>query len=332
MAQLRYWQAVNRALAEEMELDRSVILIGEDVGVPGGPFGASKGLYQRFGSERVRDTPISELALAGIGVGAALTGSRPVVEIMFSDFATLALDQIVNQAAKLRFMTGGRASVPMVIRTIVGARKGTGPQHSQSLESWFAHVPGLSVVMPSTPADAYGLLKSAIRTDGPVIVMESLSLWSTRGEVADAGSGDEAELVPLGRAIVRREGRDVTLVGIGSVMPAAIEAAEKCASDGLSVEVIDLRSLWPLDTTAIRTSLERTGRLVVAHDASGFLGPGAEIAAWAAEHAFRLLRAGIRRVTPPRSPVPFAPSLEGQYFPSADRISQACRLSMEDNH
>ena len=326
MSQTKYWQAINKALTEEMERDASVIVLGEDVGSPGGPFGATKGLYDRFGAERVRDTPISELALAGIGVGAALTGLRPVVEIMFADFTALALDQIVNQAAKLRFMTGGRAKIPMVIRTVVGARKGTGPQHSQSLESWFAHVPGLNVVMPSTPADAYGLLKSAIRSDEPVIVMESLALWSMRGELSE---NVESELVPLGRSVIRREGTDVTLVGIGSVMQTAIEAADKAADEGLSVEVIDLRSLWPLDTDIVRRSLEQTGRLIVTHDSAGFLGPGAEIAAWAAENAFDLLRVPVRRVTPPRSPVPFAPSLETQYFPSVERILNACRASTE---
>lgn len=329
MTQVRYWQAINRALAEEMERDPSVILMGQDVGAPGGAFGATKGLYDRFGPERVRDTPISELAIVGVGVGAALTGSRPVVEIMFNDFTTLAMDQIANQAAKLRFMTGGRARVPLVIRTIVGSRRGTGPQHGQSLEAWFGHVPGLSVVMPSTPADARGLLKAAIRSDGPVVVMESLALWSTRGELGEDGDGDEAGLVPLGKSALRREGADVTLVGIGSVMQAAMKAADLGADQGLQVEVIDLRSLWPLDTRLIRNSLERTGRLVVTHDAVGFLGPGAEVAAWAAEEAFALLRVPVRRVAPPRSPVPFSPSLEAEYFPTAERILQACRASME---
>jgi pyruvate dehydrogenase E1 component beta subunit len=324
---MRYWQAINRALVEEMERDPSVILLGQDVGAPGGAFGTTKGLYARFGPERVLDTPISELAIVGVGVGAALTGSRPVVEIMFNDFTTLAMDQIANQAAKLRFMTGGRARVPLVIRTIVGSRKGTGPQHGQSLESWFGHVPGLSVVMPSTTADARGLLKAAIRSDGPVIVMESLALWSTQDESGEDRDGDSG-IVPLGTSVLRREGTDVTLVGIGPVMPTAMKAADLAAEQGLQVEVIDLRSLWPMDTQLVRQSLERTGRLVVTHDSVGFLGPGAEIAAWAAEEAFALLRAPVRRVAPVRSPVPFSPALEAEYFPTAERILQACQASM----
>jgi pyruvate dehydrogenase E1 component beta subunit len=326
---MRYWQAINRALVEEMERDASVILLGQDVGAPGGAFGATKGLFARFGPERVLDTPISELAIVGVGVGSALTGSRPVVEIMFNDFTTLAMDQIANQAAKLRFMTGGHARVPLVIRTIVGSRKGTGPQHGQSLESWFGHTPGLSVVMPSTPNDARGLLKAAIRSDGPVVVMESLALWSTRDELGEDRVGDDSGIVPLGTSVVRREGADVTLVGIGPVMPAAMKAADLGAGQGLQIEVIDLRSLWPMDTQLIRQSLEHTGRLVVTHDSVGFLGPGAEIAAWAAEEAFALLRAPVRRVAPMRSPVPFSPALEAEYFPSAEKILHACQASME---
>jgi pyruvate/2-oxoglutarate/acetoin dehydrogenase E1 component len=324
MPEIRYWQAINRALAEEMESDPTVVLIGEDVGAPGGAFGATRGLQERFGAVRVRDTPISELALAGVGVGAALTGLRPVVEIMFNDFTTLAMDQLANQAAKLRFMTGGGARVPMVVRTIVGSGRGTGPQHGQSLEAWFGHVPGLSVVMPATPADAHGLLRSAIRSDDPTIVMESLALWSVRGEVD--GEGGE---VPLGAAAVRRQGSDVTLVGLGSAMAATEGACELAAQAGIDVELVDLRSLWPLDREAIRSSLSKTGRLVVVHNSVGFLGPGAELAAWAAEEMFAELRAPVRRVAPPRSPVPFNPQLEREYFPSPERVFEACRQVVE---
>jgi pyruvate/2-oxoglutarate/acetoin dehydrogenase E1 component len=320
MAEIRYWQAINRALVEEMESDPSVVLIGEDVGAPGGAFGATRGLQERFGAGRVRDTPISELALAGVGVGAALTGLRPVVEIMFNDFTTLAMDQLVNQAAKLRFMTGGGARVPMVVRTIVGSGRGTGPQHGQSLEAWFGHVPGLSVVMPATPADARGLLRSAIRSDDPTIVMESLALWSIRGEV----DGEDGQ-VPLGAAAVRRQGSDLTLVGLGSAMAAAERACELAAEAGIEVELIDLRSLWPLDREAVGSSLKKTGRLVVVHNSVGFLGPGSELAAWAAEEMFGDLRAPVRRVAPPRSPVPFNPQLEREYFPSPERVLEACR-------
>ena len=327
MSEVRYWQAVNRALADALERDPRVVVFGEDVAAPGGAFGATKGLHERFGGGRVRDTPISELAIAGVGVGAALTGLRPVVEIMFNDFTTLALDQIVNQAAKLRFMTGGRGRIPLVIRTMVGSGRGTGPQHGQSLEAWFGHTPGLGVVMPSTVADAYGLLTAAIAADDPVVVMESMTLWSVRGELAAEPEPDR-----LGTGRVRRQGDQVTLVGLGPVMPAAEAAAELAAAQGLSVEVIDLRSLWPLDTEIIRGSLRKTGRLVVAHHSVGFLGPGAEVAAWAAEACFDLLRAPVRRVAPPRSPVPFAPALERDYFPDAERILAACSSALEAVH
>jgi pyruvate dehydrogenase E1 component beta subunit len=318
MSQLKYWQAINQALAEEMARDDRVVLIGEDVAAPGGAFSASRGLLARFGPDRVRDTPISELALAGIGVGAALAGARPIVEIMFSDFLTLAMDQIVNQAAKLRFMTGGRASVPLVIRTMVGAGRNTGPQHGQSLEAWFAHVPGLKVCCPSTPRDARGLLKAAIRDDNPVMVFESLALWGTRGEVPD-----EPELIPFGQAQVRRAGAGVTLVGIGGIMARAERAADRAAERGVDVEVIDLRTAQPLDVTTLRRSVEKTGRLVIVHDAVKFLGISAEIAAWAAEEAHGLLRAPVIRVGAPFSPVPFAPELESRYFPSVDVIVDA---------
>jgi pyruvate/2-oxoglutarate/acetoin dehydrogenase E1 component len=327
VSEVRYWQAVNRALADGMEKDPRVVIFGEDVAAPGGAFGATKGLLERFGSQRVRDTPISELAIAGVGVGAALTGLRPVIEIMFNDFTTLALDQIVNQAAKLRFMTGGRGRVPLVIRTMVGSGKGTGPQHGQSLEAWFGHTPGLSVVMPSTVADAYGLLMAALAAEDPVVVMESMALWSVRGELEA-----DPEPVPLGTGKVRREGDQVTLVGLGPVMAAAERAAELAADQGAAVELIDLRSLWPLDTEIIRRSLRRTGRLVIAHHSVGFLGPGAEVAAWAADQCFELLKGPIRRVAPPRSPVPFAPALEHDYFPTAERILAACLGALPAAH
>lgn len=315
MSQLKYWQAVNQALVEEMERDESVVLVGEDVGAPGGAFSASKGLLERFGPDRVRDTPISELALAGLGVGAALVGMRPVVEIMFNDFLTLAMDQVVNQAAKLCFMTGGLARVPLVIRTAVGAGRNTGPQHGQSLEAWFGHVPGLKVAFPSTPRDAKGLLKAAIRDDNPVVLFESLALWGTRGEVPDNG-----EVTPLGKAEIRREGTDVTLVGIGGAMARVEQAAALAAERGISVEVVDLRSVQPLDHATLRTSLEKTGRLAVVHDAVKFLGISAEVAAWAAEDAYDLLKGPVVRLGAPFSPVPFAPELERQYFPSSEAI------------
>ncbi len=320
VTELRYWQAVNRALAEEMERDPRVVLVGEDVDTPGGAFGATRGLRERFGPDRVRDTPISELGIVGLGVGAALAGLRPVVEVMFNDFLTLALDQLANQAAKLRFMTGGRARVPLVVRTLVGAGKGTGPQHGQSLEAWLGHVPGLLVAMPATPADAYHLLRAAIRCDDPVVVLESLRQWNLRGQIADE------EPLEVGRAAVRRPGADLTLVSVGGALPRAERACELAAGEGIDVELIDLRWLWPLDWACVESSLRKTGRLVVVHDAVGFLGPGAELAARAAERV--ALAAPVVRVAPPRTPVPFAPSLEERYFPGAERIVAACRRVM----
>lgn len=317
MTEVRYWQGINQGLAAEMERDPRVALLGEDVGAPGGAFGATRGLQERFGADRVRDTPISELGIAGLGVGAALTGLRPVVEVMFDDFLTLAMDQLANQAAKLRFMTGGRARVPLTVRTVVGSGRGTGPQHGQSLEAWLGHVPGLAVALPATPADAQGLLQAAIRSDDPVVVFESLRLWSVKG-----AAWDEADPPPVGRAAVRRPGADVTLATLGGVLPRAEEACAMAAADGVDVELLDLRWLWPLDTEQLAGSLARTRRLVVAHDGVGFLGAGAEVAAWAAEHTEGLRT--VRRVAPPRSPVPFAPSLEAAYFPSAERIRDAC--------
>jgi pyruvate/2-oxoglutarate/acetoin dehydrogenase E1 component len=322
VTELRYWQAINQALAEEMERDPLVVLVGEDVGAPGGAFGATRGLRERFGPERVRDTPISELGIVGLGVGAALAGLRPVVEVMFNDFLTLALDQLANQAAKLRFMTGGRARVPLVVRTLVGAGKGTGPQHGQSLEAWFGHIPGLSVAMPATPADAYGLLRVAIRHDDPVVVFESLRQWNVRGEVTPG------ELPEMGRAAVRRRGGDVTLVSLGGALSRAARACELAAAAEVDVELIDLRWLWPLDWACVESSLRKTGRLVVVHDAVGFLGPGAELAARAAERG--VLTAPVVRVVPPRTPVPFSPTLEAAYFAGAERIAAACQEVMRD--
>lgn len=323
MRELKYWQAVNEALFEEMTRDDRVTLAGEDVAQPGGPFGASRGLLDKFGSWRVKDTPISEAAIAGLAVGAALGGLRPVVEIMFLDFIALAMDQVVNQAAKTCYMSAGRLRLPMTIRSLCGAGRNNGPQHSQSLEAWLCHIPGLKVVWPSNPADAKGLLKSAIRDDNPVIVIDSLSLWTSKGEVPD---GDH--VTPIGKAEVKRAGADATVVAVGSMVVRALQAAEKLSAQGIDTEVIDLRTLSPLDRDAILGSVAKTHRLVIAHDAVKPFGFGAEIAAMVAEEALEDLDARIKRVTAPYAPVPFSPPLEGAYYPGAADIEAAVKSTL----
>jgi pyruvate/2-oxoglutarate/acetoin dehydrogenase E1 component len=323
MRELKYWQAINEALFEEMARDDTVTLAGEDVASPGGPFGASRGLLEKFGPWRVKDTPISELAIAGLAVGAALAGARPIVEIMFLDFMALAMDQVVNQAAKTAYMSGGRLRLPMTIRTLCGAGRNNGAQHSQSLEAWLCHVPGLKVVWPSTPADAKGLLKSAVRDDNPVIVIDSLTLWTAKGEVPD---GDH--LTPIGQAVVRRPGADATVVAVGSMVARALAAAEHLAREGIDTEVIDLRTLAPLDRRTILESVAKTHRLVIAHDAVKSFGFGAEIAAMVAEEALEELDARVQRVAPPASPVPFSPALENAYYPQAAQIEAAVKATL----
>ena len=317
MSELKFWQAVNAALGEELERDPRVVMFGEDVGKAGGPFGASRGLRDRFGESRVRDTPIAESSITSVAVGAAMSGLRPVVEIMFFDFVTLAMDQLVNQAAKMRYMSGGKLSVPMTVLTFAGSGRGSGPQHSQSLEAWLAHVPGLAVVYPSNPADAKGLLKTAIRSDDPVVFIESSRLWTTRGEVPDGAD----HLVPIGKATIARPGSDVTLVSWGWAAARTLEASTILADAGIDAEVIDLRTISPLDEAAILESVGRTGRLVVVHDAAGPFGPGAEIAALVAEHAFDALRAPVARVAAPFAPAPFANQLEHAYYATPERIA-----------
>lgn len=324
MPKTKYWKAINEAIAEEMERDEGVVLFGEDVGKPGGTYVATKGLYDTFGANRVRDTPISEGALVGMATGAAMTGLRPIVEIMFFDFMTLASDQLVNHAAKVSSASGGAFQVPMVLRTICGAGKNTGPQHGQNLETWLAHIPGLKVVWPSNPSDMKGLLKSAIRDPNPVVVIESLALWSRSGDVPD---GDH--LVPIGKASVIREGDDVTLVSWGGAVPRVLDAAETLATEhGVSAEVVDLRTLSPLDGETILGSLAKTGRLVVVHDAVRPYGGGAEIAALAAGEGFESLKAPVARVAAPFAHVPFPPQLEEAYFPQVPAIVEAARAAV----
>ncbi len=320
--EVRYIWAINQALSEEMERDEDVILLGEDVGAPGGAFGASRGLFEVFGPERVMDTPISESAFMGLAAGAAACGLRPVVEIMFMDFMTVCMDAVVNQAAKMRYMFGNQYTLPLVIRTPAGAGLAAGPQHSQSLEAWFAHVPGLKVVMPATPADAKGLLKSAIRDDNPVLVVEHKALHAMKGPIPDG-----EHLVPIGQAQVLREGDDVTLVSAGRMVHQALKAAEELAGEGLGLEVIDLRSIQPWDKETVFASVAKTHRLVIAQEAVKAFGFGAEVAATVAEEIMDELDAPIGRVGAPFVPVPFG--LEGAYLPGSGQIAQAARQAAE---
>ena len=297
-------------------------MLGEDV-AEGGPWGATAGLVEEFGAERVRNTPISEAAICGVAIGAAQSGLRPVVEIMFIDFLTLALDQLVNQAAKAHFMSGGQLRVPLVLRTQGGAGQRGAAQHSQSLEAWLAHVPGLKIAMPSTAADAAGLLAAAIADPGPVVFVENKSLYFRREEIDDPASS-----VPLGSARIVRRGRDVTVVALSRLVEESVAAAELLTADGIEVEVIDPRSLVPLDIDAILESVGRTHRLVVAHEAVAHGGFGAEIVAQVQSASFDELDAPIARVGAPFTPVPFSPPLEDAYLPGRDQVAAAVRATL----
>jgi len=324
MAETRYIRAVNQALADALDADPTVVVFGEDVGEAGGSFGATRGLRDRFGPTRVLDTPISEAAIAGAAVGAALSGLRPVVEVMFMDFTTLVMDALVNQAAKARFMFGGQGSVPMVLRTPHGGGLGAGPQHSQCLEAWFAHVPGLKVVCPADPASAYGLLRAAIADPDPVIVVENKALYAMKAELSEPLAP-----IPIGKAATVRPGRDATLVAYGAAVHTGLKAAKALAVDGVELEVIDLRSLQPWDEDAVLQSLGRTHRLVIAHEAVEAFGIGAEIAARMADIGFDELDGPILRVGAPFMPVPFSKALETAYLPSADAIVRAVRRTLD---
>ncbi|MDO8211085.1 alpha-ketoacid dehydrogenase subunit beta [Conexibacter sp. CPCC 206217] len=319
MPEQTYLQAVRDAIAEEMRRDETVVLFGEDVEV-GYVFRVTKGLVEEFGPLRVRDTPISELAIAGAAVGAAMTGLRPVPEIQFVDFTTLAMDQIVNQAAKLRYMTGGQARVAMTLRAPVGPLANYAAQHSQSFHAFFCNVPGLVVAMPTTPADVKGLLKASIRSDDPVIFLEHKALYGMRGEVPEG-----EHLVPLGVAEVKRAGRDVTVVATGKLVHESLRAAEDLAREGIELEVVDPRTLYPLDTETILESVRRTGRLVIADEAPKMCGYAAEIAALAAEEALEYLTAPVKRVALAHAPMPCAPPLEEYVLVGAREIAQAAR-------
>lgn len=319
MTEMPYWQALRDALRAEMTRDPSVFLMGEDIGEYGGAFGVTRDLLREFGEERVRCTPISEGTIVGAATGAALVGLRPVVEIMFMDFMTLTMDQLVNHAAKMRYMYGPQARVPLVVRTPAGGGRCYGATHSQSLEAWFLHAPGLKVVAPSTPADAKGLLLAAIRDDNPVLFVEHKLLYATVGEVPD---GDDA--LPLGRAAVRRQGSDVTVVSYSHSVLLALEAAAQLAERGVSAEVVDLRTLAPMDVDTVLASVRKTGRLVCVEEGARTGGVGAEIAARVAEEAYEYLDAPIRRVAAIDAPLPFSPPLEAAALPSAAGIAAAC--------
>lgn len=321
MRDITYREAIREAMVEEMRRDPAVFLMGEDVGTFGGVWGVSQGMLAEFGEERVRDTPISEIAIIGAGLGAALVGMRPIVEIMFGDFLMCAGDQLVNQVAKARFMSGGKANVPLTIRVTSGAPGSAAAQHSQSPESWFMNVPGLKVVTPATPADAKGLLRTAIRGEDPVLFFEPKMLYDTKGPVPE----DPDFSVPFGQAAVVREGKDVTIIGIGIMVPQALEAADRLAQAGISAEVVDPRTLVPLDKATLIRSVAKTGRVVIAHEAHRRNGPGAEIAALLAEEAVEYLDGPIVRVAAKNVPLPYSPILEQYVLPGVEDMVRAAQ-------
>jgi pyruvate/2-oxoglutarate/acetoin dehydrogenase E1 component len=325
MRRISYAEALNEAIREEMHRDASVFVLGEDVGLMGGLFKVTAGLLQEFGAERVIDTPISEAAIAGAGVGAALVGARPVIEFQFMDFMTIAMDQIVNHAAKLRYMTGGASAVPAVFRAPVCAGIGLGAQHSQSLEAWFVHVPGLKVVMPSCPADAKGLLKSAIRDEDPVVFIEHRLLYASTGPVPEG-----EHLVPLGSADRKRSGTDVTIIATGRAVVLALGAAERLSAEGVEAEVIDLRTLKPLDRATVRESVRKTNRVVVACEGWRTCGYASEIASVIVEDCFYDLDGPIRLVCGKDCPMPVSPPLQKAVMMSEQDIFAACRQAMAD--
>jgi len=324
MREITYADAVREAMSEEMRRDENVIFMGEDIGVYRGAFGVSKGMIEEFGEERVRETPISETGFVGAGVGAAMMGMRPIVELMFSDFMSVCWDQIMNQAAKVRFMLGGIVQVPLVLRTASGGGTGAAAQHSQSLENLYAHIPGLKLVIPSTPYDAKGLLKTAIRDNNPVIFLEQKRLYRTKGPVPE-----EEYTIPLGLADIKRKGSDVTLITYGRMVQICLDVAEKLGVEGVNAEVLDIRSLSPLDRDAIVASVKKTRRAVIVHEAVEFSGFGAEIAAGIADsEAFFYLDAPIKRVGAYYTPIPFNPLLETSIFPTPERIETAVRETL----
>jgi acetoin:2,6-dichlorophenolindophenol oxidoreductase subunit beta len=324
MPELTYREAVREAMSEAMRRDDDVFIMGEDIAEMGGSMGVTQGMLEEFGPERVRNTPISEMAIVGAGIGAAMSGMRPIVEIMYQDFTTLAMEQLVSQAAKHRYMSGGQVKVPLTVRTQGGAGWSPGAQHAQQLEAWFVHVPGLKVVFPSTPVDARGLLWQAIYDDNPVMFFEHRTLYGIKGEVPDGIDGIE-----LGKARVHREGDDVTVVATGRLVHEALGAAEEAAKDGISVEVVDPRTLLPLDEETIVESVRKTTRCVVAHEAVVRMGFGAEVTAVVQEKAFDYLDAPIERVGAKFVPIPFAPVMEEFVVPHKADVLAAIKRTVE---
>jgi acetoin:2,6-dichlorophenolindophenol oxidoreductase subunit beta len=326
MAELTYRAAIAGAIAQEMDRDPSVVLIGEDIGAAGGVFKLTEGLFDRFGPERVRDTPISEQAIVGAAMGAAMTGLRPIAELMFSDFFAVTWDMVVNQIAKTRYMTDGQVALPLVLRTANGAGLRFGAQHSQSIENWAMAIPGLKVVAPSNPADMFGLLAAAIRDPDPVIVCEHKALFAIKGQVPDG-----EHVVPLGEAAIARPGNDATIVALAAMVPKAVEAADRLAADhGIDAEVIDLRTLIPLDAQAILRSVAKTSRLFTVEENPRVGGWGAEIAALVADEGFYSLDAPIVRITTPHIPLPSAANLEDLALPSVDRIVATIKRRLDE--
>ena len=321
MREITYLEAVREAMTQEMERDSRVFLIGEDIGEYGGAFQVSYGMLEKFGHERILDTPITELGLTGAATGAALIGMRPIAEIMFMDFTTLASEQLVNQAAKLRFMFGGQSTVPLVLRTPAGSGTGAAEHHSQSFENWFVHVPGLKVVMPSTPYDVKGLLISSIRDDNPVVFIEHKLLYKTKGDVPE-----EMYEIPLGKADIKREGKDLTIIATAIMVKKSLEAAEVLAGEGIDVEVVDPRTLRPLDTETIVNSVKKTGKVLIVHEAVKTGGYGGELAAVIAEsEAFGYLEAPILRLAGREVPIPYNRELEAAAVPQVDDIVAKAR-------
>ncbi|ASS90092.1 MAG: alpha-ketoacid dehydrogenase subunit beta [Bacillaceae bacterium] len=325
MREITYLEAVREAMSQEMRKNEDVYILGEDIGVYGGAFGVTRGMIEEFGPERVRNTPISEAAIAGAAVGSALTGMRPILELQFSDFITIAMDQLVNQAAKLRYMFGGKGKVPMVVRTPAGSGTGAAAQHSQSLEAWMAHIPGLKVVQPSTAYDAKGLLKAAIDDDNPVIFYEHKLLYKTKSHVPE-----EQYSIPLGKADIKREGKDVTIVATAIMVHKALEAAKELEKEGIDVEIVDPRTLVPLDEETIVESVKKTGRVVVVHEAVKRGGYGGEIASVIAEsEAFDYLDAPIKRLGGLPVPIPYNPNLEKAAVPQVPDIIKAVKETVQ---